>query len=267
MCMKIEQAKEFPQSNLKLIVTYFLLAYLLAWAFFIPAALESQKLIEFSFSPKIFLLFGIFAPFVSASVLTWSNDGRVGVRRLIKRGFDWNFPYYIYLFIIIAPILNALIAYLLVGGKTPNTNLLSLSGTFVIYFFLGGSFGEEFGWRGFALAKMLERTGASAAALLIGLLWATWHLPLFWIAGTSQFNTPIWLYLIYVTALSFQYTWIYLRTNGNIFACLLFHTFTNVTIEIFPIEVARGVDERFYYETLIAVVIAVILFFSERRFR
>jgi len=103
--------------------------------------------------------------------------------------------------------------------------------------------------------------------LTLGVLWAIWHLPLFWNAGTSQFYTPIWLYLIYVTALSFQYTWIFLQTNGNIFACLLFHTFTNITVEIFPIEAAYGVDTRIYYESLITVIITAMLICFDRRFR
>jgi len=129
--MELKGETKFAQSTRKFLAVYFLLAYFFAWAFFIPAALESQKLIELSFSPKIFLLIGIFAPFVSAALLTWHKEGGAGVGRLIQSGFNWRIPFQINLFIIFAPILTALIAFLVVGGKTPKIELPSLIGTFL----------------------------------------------------------------------------------------------------------------------------------------
>lgn len=129
--MKLKGETEFPQSNRKILAAYFLLAYFFAWAFFIPVALESQELIGLSFSPKIFLLFGVFAPFVSAMLLTWHKDGRAGVGRLIQSGFNWRIPFQIYLFIIFVPIFTALIGSLIVGGSTPRIDLLSLFGVFL----------------------------------------------------------------------------------------------------------------------------------------
>lgn len=254
----MNQKNKFP-------FTYFLIAYIFTWTFQIPVVLESQKIISLPFPPQILLLISIFGPFFSAFFLTWRESGFSSAWQLFKKGFNFRMPWYVYLFVAFVPLWTAFSAYLISGGNKFNLDVLSLLGTFVIYFFLGGSFGEEFGWRGFALARLLKNNNPLPATLILGIFWAGWHLPLFWMVGTSQFYTPIWLYFIYVTALAFQYTWVFLHTNGNVFACLLLHTFINITVEIFPIEAANGVDKRIYYETLFAVVIAVILVLTNYR--
>jgi membrane protease YdiL (CAAX protease family) len=246
-------------------LVFFLLAYLFTWTFQIPVVLDSQKIIALPFPPQIFLLASIFGPFAAAFFLTWREKKTAGVWRLFKKGFDLRFSRSVYLFVAVVPLFITFFAFLAAGGNNFNSNFFSIAGTFIVYFFLGGSFGEEFGWRGFALPRLLQNYNPLIATLILGILWSIWHLPLFWLVGTSQFYTPIWLYFIYVTALAFQYTWIFLRTNGNLFACLLLHTFTNISVEIFPIEAANGVDQRIYYETLLAVVVALILVFTNYR--
>jgi membrane protease YdiL (CAAX protease family) len=238
---------------------YFLIAYLFTWIFQIPVVLDSQKIISLPIPGQILLLISTFGPFVSAFILTWRDEKISGVWQLFKSGFDFRMHWYIYLFVIFVPLLMTFFAFLITGGKA-NLDFFSLLGLFVIYFFLGGSFGEEFGWRGYALPRLLEHYNPSMASIILGILWTLWHLPLFWMVGTSQFHTPIWLYFIYVPALSFTYTWVFLRTKGNIFACLLLHTFTNITVELFPIESANIIDPRIYYETALAVIVALILF-------
>lgn len=238
---------------------YFLLAYLFTWSLQIPVALDSQKIISLPVAPQIFLLISIFGPFLAAFSLTWRENGLTGVRQLLRRGFDFRFALHIYLFVALVPLSITFLAYLAVGGGDVKRDVIYLFGMFVLYFFLGGSFGEEFGWRGFALPRLLRIFNPLTATLILGVLWAGWHLPLFWISGTSQFSTPIWLYFIYVTALAFQYTWVFQRAGGSIFAALLLHTFTNMTIEIFPVVAVGGIDRRIYYETALAVAVAVIL--------
>jgi membrane protease YdiL (CAAX protease family) len=249
----------------KFLPGFFPIACIFTWTFQIPVVLDSQKIISLPFPPQIFLLVSIFGPFVSAFFLTWREKKAAGIWQLCRKGFDFRFSWSVYLFVAVVPLLMTFFAFLITGGNKFNSDIFSLIGTFVIYFFLGGSFGEEFGWRGFALPRLLQNYNPLISTLILGVLWSIWHLPLFWLVGTSQFYTPIWLYFIYVTALAFQYTWVFLHTNGNIFACLLLHTFTNITVEIFPIESANGVDRRIYYETLFAVVIALILVLTNYR--
>ncbi len=87
---------------------------------------------------------------------------------------------------------------------------------------LGGGLGEELGWRGFALPLLLERIGPRTASLLLGVLWTLWHAP-----GFFQDGTPWWLLALaqalFTVALSFVFTWFYLRTGGSLSVAILLH--------------------------------------------
>jgi membrane protease YdiL (CAAX protease family) len=70
---------------------------------------------------------------------------------------------------------------------------------------LGGPLGEEPGWRGYALPRLEARVGPIRASLLVGLLWAGWHAPLFLIPGWT--SSPPWVYVLFLTGLSLILTW------------------------------------------------------------
>ena len=83
------------------------------------------------------------------------------------------------------PLLLQLVAVLinpLLGAPAPNWSAIpplgEVAAWVALFLVFSGPLGEEPGWRGFALPKMLERQGALVASLLLGGLWAAWHLPL-----------------------------------------------------------------------------------------
>ena len=65
---------------------------------------------------------------------------------------------------------------------------------------LGGPLGEEFGWRGYALPKLEVHFGPVIGSVILGALWAGWHLPLFLIPGWT--SSPFWVYILIVIGLS-----------------------------------------------------------------
>jgi hypothetical protein len=87
--------------------------------------------------------------------------------------------------------------------------------------------GEEIGWRGFALPRMIEKFGVGRASLFLGLLWGMWHFPTFFIKGVTQSEVPILVYLAYTTALCGAFTWIWLHTRGSVLLATLFHGAVN----------------------------------------
>jgi membrane protease YdiL (CAAX protease family) len=92
---------------------------------------------------------------------------------------------------------------------------------------LRGGFGEEMGWRGYALPHLLEQYNTTVAALLIGVGWAVWHLPLFFIRGTQQSGSFV-LYLVSVIGLSIILAWLYTRSRGSVLLTTVFHAQWNV---------------------------------------
>jgi len=79
-----------------------------------------------------------------------------------------------------------------------------------------GALGEELGWRGFALPRLLQLFDARTAALLLGLVWAVWHLPAFYVSTLSQSHMNLPVFIAQVTAYSVFMTWIFVNARGSV---------------------------------------------------
>jgi membrane protease YdiL (CAAX protease family) len=99
--------------------------------------------------------------------------------------------------------------------------------------------GEELAWRGFALPRLLTRYNALVASVVLGVIWALWHLPLLWTEGNGMFHLPVWLLLLDLTAKSILFTWVFLHTRGSVLIAMLFHGATNLFL-VSPEVVSTG---------------------------
>jgi len=117
------------------------------------------------------------------------------------------------------------------------------------------------GWSGYALDGLQSRWSAVTASLIIGVVWATWHLPLFFMAGTFQseqigFATAnFWWYMLPTLPISILDTWIYNNANRSTLAAALLHFMVNLSGELF------GLTEhaRFYRALLIVLTTAAVV--------
>jgi uncharacterized protein len=102
---------------------------------------------------------------------------------------------------------------------------LSLLVLFVYVFFLGGPLGEEPGWRGFALPRLQRRYGPLLGSLILGPIWAFWHLPVFWVTAWNYPPTVfnIVMFVISATAFTIVMTWVFNNTKGSVFMAVLVH--------------------------------------------
>jgi hypothetical protein len=91
-----------------------------------------------------------------------------------------------------------------------------------------GPIGEEFGWRGFALPRLLDRYSALPASIGLGLIHTAWHLPLFFIPGMPQTQVCFPLFTLGVVSIAIFDTALYLRTDANLLLAILVHLFANV---------------------------------------
>ena len=119
---------------------------------------------------------------------------------------------------------------------------------------------EELGWRGYALDRLQLTWSALTASLILGVVWAVWHLPLFFIEGSYQHDavgfgtTGFWLFMAGIVALSAVFTWIYNNTDRSISGIIVLHGWVNFTAEVIVVP-----DPHYYglWFVLAGVVVAI----------
>jgi len=234
----------YKSSDLSLTL-FFLIAFAFTWLFWIPQALASTGFLQlppflegFLFSPFNPAAFG---PLVSALLLTYVFEGWTGVKSLLRKGIDRSFDrrWYLVIFLFFPLITGGALLLAIFSGNPP-PELLVTSNPFIVIigfayiFFLGGPFQEEWGWRGYALGRLQAKLSALVSSLVLGSIWGAWHLPLFYISGTIQSQTPFYGFMILIICGSIFFTWLYNNTGGSILAVMLFHTMNNLSFLIFP---------------------------------
>lgn len=128
---------------------------------------------------------------------------------------------------------------------------------FFLVFLVGGPLGEEFGWRGFGLPILQRSYNWRMASLILGLVWGAWHLPLFFIDGTSQNHIPLTLFLPSVVAMSVLFAWLVNHMAGNVKKALILHTAINTWPSIIPV---LPTDENHRpYALMVALLVLVAL--------
>ena len=177
------------------------------------------------------LLIGVTAPTLMGVAFTWLTRGRderlgfvrriISVRRIPLRWWA--------VILLSVPALNGLAILLdIVTGGGGNTwgeaatgmlsNPLTLLST--IMFALIVPFLEELGWRGYVLDRLVERRSALAANLILSLIWAAWHLPLFFVEGSYQAGLGVgtlefWLFMLGIVPLGVVFGWVYFNTRRS----------------------------------------------------
>lgn len=258
-------------------VFFFLLAYLFTWSNWLPQALNSRGVTSIQIPGFLTLLAG-YGPALAAIIVASLAYGWQGLRELFGRLLRWRVGIQWYLVALFLPVLVSLLAISLnkwTGGASPDfsaagfpfgpadTPLWQKLLILFLIFTLGfDGLGEEIGWRGFALPKLLERYSALFSSLILGALWAIWHFPYALTKGTFLSEVPLHWFLISLLALSVIYTWIFNNTNGSLLLPLLFHAAGNITSNLLPILPPAATDLRIYYFTIaINCAIAILIYF------
>jgi membrane protease YdiL (CAAX protease family) len=88
---------------------------------------------------------------------------------------------------------------------------------------------EEAMWRGFALPRIELWLAPGPASLVVGVLWALWHLPLFAIVGSFQAGLPLAGFFVLTVATAIILGWLYERTGGSVPICAVYHGIVDVS--------------------------------------
>ncbi|KTG22740.1 CPBP family intramembrane glutamic endopeptidase [Haloferax profundi] len=208
-------------------VSFLGLTYLLTWVWWIPATL----LVRGGDPPtyvSLLVLTGGFGPFLAAIVLAAATgDIRSWGRQLVSVRTS---PL-VWVAAIAVPVVlfGATLVLTVATGWSFDVAALGppgLLGAVLLSSFIRGGL-EEPGWRGYGLPVLQRRLGAFRASLVIGVVWAAWHIPLFAMPGSSQAGTSFVFYLLGVIAISVITTWLYNESGGRVLVPIAFHTTWN----------------------------------------
>jgi len=239
-----------PDSIMKELIVYFSLVYLLTWLCWAPSFS-----IEFSHLTQTILLnLGNFMPSIIAAMLIVCSMKKDDVPKMISRVFRIRFSFVWYLFAIcLMPVLLGtayLITYFITGLEFQSLllpiiipeiwPLIPLVGYFIA---VQGPLGEELGWRGYALPKLFQLFNPIKSSIILGIVWSFWHYPKFLLTGTIQFELAgvygimiaIVGYTLYTVLLTLMITLLFVKTNGSVWAVMLFHAISNFSHGLFTI--------------------------------
>lgn len=244
------------------IVKFFILTYAVAWACWIPVAAmpipTRTPLLSFLW------LSGVFVPSLVALSLTARNEGGTGVRTLLARIIQWRVGARWYLFAIVymaAIKLTVALAHRVTTGFWPRFGqerpVVMLA---AILISTPVQFGEEIGWRGYALPRLAERIGFARGSVLLGLIWACWHLPQFFLMGADTYGQSFPIWAAEVIALSVAIAW--RHTNGSLLLTMLMHAAINNTKDIVPAGIANAKNAFSLHASLVMYLTAAVLWIT-----
>ena len=252
---------------------YFILALGWSWLFWIPLVLTGM---DISVTPGIVLLaMGVLGPAVSAIFLTCLTGDKQERRDYWSRliSFKRIGPRWYAIIILIAPVYSvlAILTGLVIEGNIPAfdtavgyvTHPLTIM-PFAIMRLVYGPLPEELGWRGYALDRLQRKWNALVSSLVLGVIWAVWHTPMFFIRGSLMSEVfPLWSTKFWVAmgpgilAGAVVMTWIYNNTQRSTLAAILFHFMMNFTGEFLRLP-GDIKTYQFVWLTIIAIVVTLV---------
>ncbi|MBP1676336.1 MAG: family intrarane metalloprotease [Bacteroidetes bacterium] len=217
------------------LITYFGLAYLISWVIWLPLhgpvfGLTNLPVLPYHHG------FGGLGPLIASFLTTWIYQRNKGVKLLIKKCLQPR-PILYLIIALLSPFLLAFIATIInfFVSKTP----INLSGlfvskefpqfnlfTFFVYNLIFFGFGEEVGWRGFALPRLQNKFNALTSSIILTVFWAIWHWPLFFyrpgLASMELAGIFGWIFSLLTG--SVLLTWLYNSSKASVLICAVFHS-------------------------------------------
>ena len=176
----------------------------------------------------VFPLLALFGPCVAAMVVLYASRGWAGLAQL---GSKFRLSRALVVWCIVAallPLILLLPIWLLhswlwgaIRFEVAALSLLSLVLAVLIV-------GEEVGWRGFLLPYLMQHYAPLTSSLIVGVVWALWHLPNFLLPNYPHYGLPFSGFVVLALAFSVLFTWFYINTRGSLVVAVIFHAALNV---------------------------------------
>jgi len=265
------KARAFEPRNL---VFFFLLAFGLTWISAVLLGIFDPKMPASITDPVIlFFVFialpGAFGPMLAAFIMTGITEGKLGVKALWRRFWNRNLSLKWLLVTLLFYDALRLVANLIVrtidGQIYPFVDLPNpfwmIIPLFLQAFILSGM-GEEFGWRGYALPRFQAKWNALTSSIVLGLIWASWHIPFFFIHNQPLYQRNFWEWVPLILLSSVIYTWIFNNTKGSVLAAAILHASLNTAVVVLPTHSSLW----YYYGIWLLAVILIVIIFGPKNF-
>ena len=267
---------------------FFILVFILTWPRAIIGAAYSLNLIPRPPSTIVNVLYLIGTPLVAAIIVTAVTNGRAGLKEWAGRFFRWRVGWkWVLISLGIYPLVSLVafaISSLATGGRwtvammwnagfenlrqnaariglnpdnTGQILVILLLTSFIVPIF------EEGGWRAFAIPRLQEKYSTLASGLLIGLIWAVWHLPNFFTFGSDHYGMPLLWFLMVILSISILMVWIMNHTKQSVLMTILFHFSIIISGHFLPTQLAYQTGNTIALwltaGLLVAITVAVVL--------
>ena len=184
----------------------------------------------------------LYGTFLGGALITAIADGRVGLKTYFSRIVRWRVGIKWYIIALLIPLILRLVAFglnIATGAEINKNPLLpswsdAVIGYLLTFFIIG--VGEEPSFRGFVLPRLLAKHSSLTASLILGVLHAIWHIPLFLSGDDAAISTTL-----IVIGSAVLYTWLFNRTNGSVLLAMFMHTSIDLWPDVFnPFFSAAG---------------------------
>jgi membrane protease YdiL (CAAX protease family) len=192
--------------------------------------------------PELLTFLAAFGPVVAAMIVAGIVAGKNGIQQLVSPIKKWRVGIQWYVIVLFGPALMMMASVFLYGllgkgtGIPDSIQVLPMIGNHLMALLIIFVYqaiivwGEEIGWRGFALPGLQMKYHPVLASVILGVLWGLWHLPLFWIEGSAQQSMSVQFFILASIGYSILYTWIFNGTRGSLLMMCIFHAANNTTV-------------------------------------
>lgn len=248
---------------------FFVVTFTWSWLIWLPLVLIGTGILPMgkdllALSTRVGIL-ATFGPAAGAIYCLRTLHGKDAVRHYLRGLVDFRFGWRAWLLPILVFGGSTWLAWVLpeLWGEPRLEMLLPSVWAFppyvLIMIFLGGG-QEELGWRGYILDPLEERLGAWLGNLVLGVVWAFWHLPLFFIPGTAQTFVPFAGFVLLTIGYSWFYAWVRQASEKRTLAGLVTHGWSNAFVALFPtvVMVEGATQPRYWIWVSLTFVIGLV---------
>ena len=230
---------------------FFLFVFVLSIPFYVLGATGAR----FSSLPQLpASALMAFVPIVGASILVVCQRGTSGTvawyRDMRNSHCHGHTVWYLTAILIMPAVCIAEFAVLRVtGSKVPIPHFAFGEAMFMIAAFFIAAIGEEVGWQGYAYPALRKKMGVLTSALVLGFVWALWHV----IPFVQLERSTYWIFWHSLSAVALRIiiVWLFENTDGSMIVAVLFHAMINLSWALFPVAGS-------YYDPLVTFIILAI---------